>query len=36
VAFIDFGGEGAYGHRLTTNNFRGDQYAIEGMMRVRF
>jgi len=36
VAFIDFGGEYFWGHRVTTANFRGDAYAIEGLMRVRF
>jgi DcaP outer membrane protein/Porin subfamily len=36
VAFIDFGGEYFWGHRVTTQNFKGDNYAIEGLMRVRF
>ena len=36
VAFIDFGGEYGWGHRMTVNNFKGDAYAIEGLMRVRF
>jgi hypothetical protein len=36
VAFIDFGGEYFYGHRVTTQNFKGDAYALEALMRVRF
>jgi len=36
VAFVDFGGEFGWGHRVTINNFKGDQYALEGLMRVRF
>jgi hypothetical protein len=36
VAFIDFGAEYAWGHRVTTANFKGDAYTIEGLMRVRF
>jgi hypothetical protein len=36
VAFIDFGSEFGWGHRVTVNNFKGDVYAIEGLMRVRF
>ena len=36
VAFIDFGGEYGYGHRVTVANFKGDAYVLEGLMRVRF
>jgi hypothetical protein len=36
VAFIDFGAEYGWGHRLTVSNFRGDAYTIQGEMRVRF
>jgi Porin subfamily/DcaP outer membrane protein len=36
VAFVDFGLEYAYGHRLTTANFRGDSNTLLGEMRVRF
>jgi hypothetical protein len=36
VAFIDFGGEYGWGHRVTVANFKGDAYSFEGLMRVRF
>jgi hypothetical protein len=36
VAFVDLGVEYAWGHRVTTNNFKGDAYSIQGSMRVRF
>ena len=36
VAFVDIGGEFAWGHRLTTQNFKGDAYGLQGTMRVRF
>jgi len=36
VAFVDFGLEYGWGHRQTINNFKGDAYALEGLMRVRF
>jgi hypothetical protein len=36
VAFIDFGFEYGWGHRVTVNNFRGDAYTLQGEMRVRF
>jgi hypothetical protein len=36
VAFIDFGAEYGWGHRVTVANFKGDSYTIEGLMRVRF
>jgi len=36
VAFIDFGAEYAWGHRVTVANFRGDAYTLQGEMRVRF
>jgi hypothetical protein len=36
VAFIDFGGEYWYGHRVTTTNFKGDAHFLEALMRVRF
>jgi hypothetical protein len=36
VAFIDFGFEYAWGHRITVANFKGDAYTLQGEMRVRF
>jgi hypothetical protein len=36
VAFVDLALEYGYGHRVTTQNFKGDAYEIEGTMRVRF
>jgi hypothetical protein len=36
VAFVDLALEYGYGHRVTTGNFKGDAYEIEGTMRVRF
>jgi hypothetical protein len=36
VAFIDFGAEYGWGHRITVANFKGDAYTIQGEMRVRF
>jgi DcaP outer membrane protein/Porin subfamily len=36
VAFVDFGLEYQWGHRVTTANFKGDAYGLEGSMRVRF
>ena len=36
VAFVDLGMEFAWGHRVTTTNFKGDGYALQGSMRVRF
>jgi hypothetical protein len=36
VAFVDFALEYGWGHRVTTANFKGDAYEIEGTMRVRF
>jgi Porin subfamily/DcaP outer membrane protein len=36
VAFVDFGLEYAYGHRLTVANFRGDANTVQGEFRVRF
>jgi hypothetical protein len=36
VAFVDFGAEYGWGHRVTTQNFKGDAYVIQGTMRVRF
>jgi hypothetical protein len=36
VAFVDIGIEYGWGHRVTTANFKGDAYEIEGTMRVRF
>jgi len=36
VAFIDFGFEYAWGHRITLANFKGDAYTLQGEMRVRF
>jgi hypothetical protein len=36
VAFVDIGIEYAWGHRVTTANFKGDAYSLQGSMRVRF
>jgi len=36
VAFVDFGFEYAWGHRITVANFKGDAYTLQGEMRVRF
>jgi hypothetical protein len=36
VAFVDIGAEFAWGHRVTTQNFKGDAYSLQGSMRVRF
>ena len=36
VAFVDFGAEYGWGHRVTVANFRGDAYTLQGEMRVRF
>ena len=36
AAFIDFGFEYAWGHRITLANFKGDAYTLQGEMRVRF
>ena len=36
VAFVDFGVEYAWGHRVTVSNFKGDAYTLQGEMRVRF
>jgi hypothetical protein len=36
VAFVDFGVEYAYGHRVTVNNFKGDANTLQGEFRVRF
>jgi hypothetical protein len=36
VAFVDIGAEFAWGHRVTTQNFKGDAYGLGGTMRVRF
>jgi DcaP outer membrane protein len=36
VAFVDFGAEFAWGHRVTVANFKGDSNTILGSMRVRF
>ena len=36
VAFVDLGVEYMWGHRVTTANFKGDAYALQGSMRVRF
>jgi hypothetical protein len=36
VAFVDIGAEFAWGHRVTTANFKGDAYSLQGSMRVRF
>jgi hypothetical protein len=36
VAFVDVGVEYQWGHRVTGANFKGDAYALQGSMRVRF
>jgi DcaP outer membrane protein len=36
VAFVDFGVEYAWGHRVTVANFKGDAYTLQGEMRLRF
>ena len=36
VAFVDLGIEYQWGHRVVTTNFKGDGYALQGSMRVRF
>ncbi len=36
VAFVDLALEYSWGHRVTVANFKGDAYAINGLMRVRF
>jgi DcaP outer membrane protein len=36
VAFVDFGVEYAWGHRVSTANFKGDSNTILGEVRVRF
>jgi hypothetical protein len=36
VAFVDFGVEYAWGHRVTTANFKGDSNTLLAEMRVRF
>jgi hypothetical protein len=36
VAFVDFGAEYAYGHRVSFANFKGDSNTILGQFRVRF
>jgi DcaP outer membrane protein len=36
VAFVDFGAEYGWGHRVTVANFKGDTYTLQAEMRVRF
>jgi hypothetical protein len=36
VAFVDFGVEYGWGHRVTVANFKGDSYTLQGAMTVRF
>jgi hypothetical protein len=36
VAFVDFGVEYGWGHRITISNFKGDAYTLQAEMRVRF
>jgi hypothetical protein len=36
VAFVDFGIEYAWGHRVTVANFKGDANTLQGEFRVRF
>jgi hypothetical protein len=36
AAFLDLGVEGAWGHRVTVNNLRGDAYTLQTSMKFRF
>ena len=36
AAFLDLGVEGAWGHRVTANNLRGDAYTLQTSMKFRF
>ena len=36
VAFVDFGVEYVFGHRVTVANFKGDSNSLIGQFRVRF
>ncbi len=36
VAFVDSAASITWGHRVDTANFKGDAYALQGSMRVRF
>ena len=36
VSFVDLGVEGAWGHRDTLSNLRGNAYTIGGMLKVKF
>ena len=36
VAFVDFGAEYGWGHRVQVTNFKGDAYTLQAEMRVRF
>jgi len=36
VAFVDFGAEYGWGHRIQITNFKGDAYTLQAEMRVRF
>ena len=36
AAFLDLGVEGAWGHRITVSNLRGDAYTLQTSMKFRF
>ncbi len=36
VAFVDLGVEGAWGHRVTVANVKGDAWTLETTMKFRF
>jgi hypothetical protein len=36
VAFVDLGIEGAWGHRVTVANQKGDAYTLQTSMKFRF
>jgi hypothetical protein len=36
VAFVDLGIEGAWGHRVTVGNQRGDAWTLQSSMKFRF
>jgi len=36
VAFVDIGVEGAWGHRVTVGNQKGDAWTLQSSMKFRF
>jgi hypothetical protein len=36
ISFVDLAIEGGWGHRITVNNLKGDQWLTQGMLKVRF